>query len=172
MAVNLVTCSRCGRVFDSVAEHCLLDQKTHTYTCNNCLGHAAAPRSKSAFTPSVSPAAPVSKPRSKTGTTLRIVFGVMFIISAFSSISDGDGVWFTCLCIGLALLIWQFWPQIKALFLRKKTRAALLKQQEEYQARETERLAREAAKKKLCPHCGATSTGFTCEYCGMPLEEK
>ena len=181
MAVNLVTCSKCGRVFDSVAEHCLLDRNTGDYTCSNCLSHNAAARSRSTYSPSaaasrqnvfIPPTARTGKPRSKVGNVLRIVFGILFVLTAFSSIKDGDDVWLTCLVIGLGLLIWQFWPQLKALFLRKKTREAMLKQQEEFQAREAERRAREAARKKICSHCGATTSGFVCEYCGMPLEEK
>ena len=181
MAVNLVTCSRCGRVFDSVAEHCLLDRNTGTYTCSNCLNHNTAARSRSTYSPSAAasrqnaftaPAARTVKPRSKAGNVLRTVFGVLFVLTAISSIKDGDDVWLTCLVIGLGLLIWQFWPQLKALILRKKTREAMLKQQEEFQAREAERRAQEAARKKICSHCGATTSGFVCEYCGMPLEEK
>ena len=30
--------------------------------------------------------------------------------------------------------------------------------------------AEAAARKRVCPHCGASSAGMVCEYCGMSLD--
>ena len=163
MAVNLVSCSRCGRVFDSVAEHCLHDRNTNTYICSNCLGHTAASGSRSVFTPASSPSAPAKKPRSKTGTYLRVIFGILFICTGFSCIDDGDDTWITCFVLGIVLLVWQFWPQIVHLFRKKQTEIQAQRQAEALEARE-------AARYKICSHCGATVAGTVCEYCGMPLD--
>ena len=164
MAGFTVTCGCCGRVFQPKAERCIYDRTGRCYACSQCLDRANI---KTA----------VFKPRGKTGTILRIVFGALFILASFSSIGDGDGTWFTCLIIGLGLLLWQFWPQVSGLLRQKRNHAEVLRLREEFQAREAEKKAREAEKRareaerpKLCSHCGATSKGFTCEYCGMPLE--
>ena len=160
MAGVRVICNNCGREFDPTAERSVYDQASQSYICSRCL---ARPGTQTK-----------TKPRTTRGNALRIVFGVLFILSAITSAADGDGsgTWLTCLVIGLGLLIWQFWPQLKALFMRKQLKEALLKQQQEYDAREAERLAREKARRKICPHCGATTAGFTCEYCGMPLDHQ
>ena len=155
MAVSLVPCSKCGRVFDPVAEHCLLDRNTQTYTCSNCLGQGAVPVSRSVFT---QPAAPAKKPRSKVGTYLRIGFGALMILCG---IDTADGI---MIVIGLLLLLWQFWPQVTKLFRKKQAEVQVQRQAEAYQAREANR-------QKICSHCGAAVTGTVCEYCGMPLDD-
>lgn len=163
MAVSLVSCSKCGRVFDAVAEHCLLDPKTRAYTCANCLGQAASSGSRSVFTPPSAPAAPAKKPRSRTGTYLRVIFGILFLCSGFNCIGDGDNTWLTCFVLGIGLLAWQFWPQLMQLFRKKQTELQAQRQAEALEARE-------AARYKICSHCGATVAGTVCEYCGMPLD--
>ncbi len=162
MAVSLVKCAECGRVFDPVAEHCLHDRNTNTYTCAKCLGQAVPPRSRSVFTPP--PAQENGKPRSKTGSRLRIVFGVLFLLAAFNSIGDGNGSFFTCFVIGAGLLIWQFWPRIRQLLRKKQTEVRVQRQAEAL-------AAREANRQKICSHCGAVGSGTACEYCGMPFDE-
>lgn len=157
MPGHRVICNNCGREFDPTCERSVYDQPSQSYICSRCLVRPEAQTRK--------------KPRSKAGNALRIIFGILFILTAFNSIGDGDGTWLTCLVIGAALLLWQFWPRLKDLLLRRQTRAAMEKQREELAAREAEARARELARKKECPHCGATSSGKVCEYCGMPLEE-
>ncbi len=159
MADNLVTCKVCGRRFDPTKERNLYDQGDHSYTCTFCL--------------SGSPASglPARKPRGKTGTILRIVFGVMFILAAFGATDEGDSTWITCLVIGAALLIWQFWPSITDLIRGKKNREAARKQAEAVLQRQEEARLRELNRKRECPHCGATTSGPVCEYCGMSLED-
>ena len=164
MAVSLVKCSQCGRVFDPVAEHCLHNRNTNAYTCADCLGQAPPPRSRSVFPAPASPAASPKKPRSRTGSTLRIIFGILFILAAFNSINDGDNVWFTCFVIGAGLLIWQFWPQIRQLLRKKQTEVQVQREAEAH-------AAREAHRQKICSHCGAVGAGTVCEYCGMPFDE-
>ena len=161
MAVSLVKCSRCGRVFDPVAEHCLLDQKTHVYTCANCLAPGSAPASRSVFS---APAASAKKPRSKTGSYLRVIFGILFLMAAFNSVNDGDNVWFTCFIIGAGLLVWQFWPKLMQLFRKRREEVRVQRETEAH-------AAREAARQKICPHCGAAGAGTVCAYCGMPFDE-
>lgn len=159
MAVSLVACSKCGRVFDSVAEHCLHDPKTNTYTCANCLGPSAAPGARSYFSAPAAPVtrAPVRRPRSKLGSILRIGFGILVLACG---IDTSDGI---MIVIALLLFLWQFWPQIGRLF--KKRQEEVLVQRE----REAVEL-REAGRMKICSHCGANVTGTVCEYCGMPLD--
>ena len=159
MAGFTVTCAGCGRRFSPNAERSFYDRAGQCYACSQCLDRAGI-------------RAAGSKPRTKVGTWLRVGFAALSIFTAFSSIEDGDGVWFTCLLIGLALLLWQFWPQLRGLLRQKRNHAAMLKLREGFQAQQAEDRAKEAAKPKLCPHCGATTTGFTCEYCGMPVEVK
>ncbi len=158
MAVNYVTCAGCGRSFDPAGERNLYDRATRSYTCSICLARSAVP------------AAPVKR-RGKVGTVLRIAFGVLFLITAFSSLSDGDSVWLTCLIIGAALLLWQFWPPIILLIRGKKARAAAQKQAEELRQRAEEERARELNRQWVCPHCGATTSGMVCEYCGMSRDQ-
>ena len=152
MAGNPVICNNCGRMFDPTAERSVYDQPSHSYICSQCLAQGA-------------PASQGKKPRGKVGSVLRIVFGLLFIMAAFSEDSDGADVTVACIVIGLALLLWQFWPQLKGLFVKKRETAAARRQAEARQVRE-------AQKKKVCPHCGAPTTGLTCEYCGMAVEGK
>ncbi len=158
MTDTRVKCSVCGRLFDPTKERNLYDQGNHSYTCTFCL--------------SGSPASglPQRKPRSKTGTVLRLVFGIMFLLAAFGAIDDGDGTWVTCLVIGAALLLWQFWPKIADLIRGKRNRENARKQAEAVRLRAEEDLARELSRKWVCTHCGATTSGAACEYCGMPKD--
>ena len=157
MAGFTVTCAGCGRVFSPKSERSFYDRADRCYACSQCVDRAGIK-------------AAVFKPRSKVGTGLRIVFGILFILAAFSGENNEADVTITCLVIGLALLLWQFWPQLWGLVRQKQNHTAILKLREDFRVQEEERQAREAARPKLCPHCGATTTGFTCEYCGMSLE--
>ena len=102
---------------------------------------------------------PQKKPRSKTGTYLRIGFGALMIVCG---IDTKDGI---MIVIGLLLLVWQFWPQIAQLFRKKQEQVVEQRQAVAYEAREANR-------QKICSHCGATVTGTVCEYCGMPLDSQ
>ena len=157
MAGFTVTCGTCGRVFSPKAERNLYDRTSRCYVCSQCLSRTSI---KSA----------AYKPRGKVGSVLRIGFGALFILTAFSSIGDGDGVWLTCLIIGLGLLLWQFWPRLWGAVLQKRNHAEVLRLLEEYKSHEAERTARELSRKWVCSHCGATTSGRVCEYCGMPAE--
>ncbi len=159
MADNLVTCKVCGRQFDPTKERNLYDQSDHSYTCTFCLSGTPAS------------GLPARKPRGKTGTVLRIVFGLLFIMTGFNSMKDGDDIWISMLVVGAILLIWQFWPNIIGLIRGKKNREAARKQAEAVRQRQEEARLRELNRKRECPHCGATTSGPVCEYCGMSLED-
>ena len=159
MTDTRVRCSVCGREFDPTKERNLYDQGRHSYTCTFCLSGSAAS------------GLPVRKPRSRTGTILRIVFGSLFVLAAFSAIDDGDSTWVTCLLIGAALFLWQFWPGIAGLFQKRRVQEANRRQAEVVRQREEEARARELSRKWECPHCGASTSGRACEYCGMPRED-
>ena len=154
MAGFTVTCGSCDRVFSPKAEQNLYDRTSRCYICSQCLSRTNIK-------------SPTFKPRGKTGTGLRIGFGILFVLSAFSSIGDGDGTWLTCLVIGLALLAWQFWPQLWGLVRQKQNHAEVLQLLEDRNTREAQRMAQELSRKWVCSHCGATTAGRVCEYCGM-----
>ena len=112
------------------------------------------------------------------GTITKIVVGLLFIIVSFSM--DGVAAVLTGLLIGLGLIAWAVLPFVFAKREQKAAQeeaqiAAWTKREEarmkEKHAEEQARLKQERAlqKPRLCPCCGATTKGASCEYCGRPL---
>ena len=102
MAKHLVSCVACGKQFDANLGG-RYDSQSRRYTCPECVGvqHEAA---VSALTKKL-----------KRRFWLKIVFGVLFILSGFSSIGSYDGLTVAlCFIIGLALLAWALVPYYKA----------------------------------------------------------
>ena len=151
MTVNWVVCRSCGRGFDPTQEQSFFDQAAGNYVCSQCLARGDMGQPK--------------KKRNKVASGIRIALAVLFIWAAFDLLREGSDSWSFGLVLGLLLLLWQFWPQLKALTRRKQNQIAVQKQT-------ARKLEREAEKQKVCPHCGAAVTGLVCEYCGMPFDGK
>ncbi len=101
----------------------------------------------------------------------KIAFGVLFLISAVTTDWKNDpdtalnplGPMLISVVLGIALILWGLIPWLTA---KKKREAAEKRAEAERQAAEYRRLN----EPKLCPACGATTKGVTCEYCGTPLK--
>ena len=74
------------------------------------------------------------------------------------------------LVMGAGLIAWGLIPYIVMKKRQKEERQAQLAAQQ--QAEEIRRQAQEmrSNQPRFCEHCGATTKGTVCEYCGMPLE--
>lgn len=102
--------------------------------------------------------------------TAKIAFGALFLISGFttnwserSDVADPLASMLLSIVLGLALIAWGLIPRLKA--DRRKAAAAKAKAAE----LEAQRL-RSENEVKVCPACGATTRGLSCEYCGTPLK--
>lgn len=84
---------------------------------------------------------------------LKIIMGMVFFAVSFDTESQGDVLIF--IILGCAIMVWGLLPYIMA---KKKER--------EIGSLICAVVETEANAAKICPHCGATSKGDRCEYCG------
>ena len=167
-----VICAGCGRNVNASETPVYFDAASGLSYCENCRDKVgtAQPRSSAQFQPQPQPqpqyrSAPPKKRRT-VGSVLRIGFAILFIACALQDLRDFSTNAF--FLIGAAvLLLWQFWPNIRQAKAAKAQRALAEQQRED--ARQAK--AAEAARKRVCPHCGASSPGVVCEYCGMSLDK-
>ena len=109
--------------------------------------------------------------RQSTGAmTAKIAFGALFLISGLTTnwseradVANPVASMLLSIVLGLALIAWGLIPRLKA--DRIKAAAAKAKEAE----LEAQRLQAEN-EVKVCPACGATTRGLSCEYCGTPLK--
>ena len=109
--------------------------------------------------------------RQSTGAmTAKIAFGALFLISGLTTnwaeradVANPVASMLLSIVLGLALIAWGLIPRLKA--DRRKAAAAKAKAAEQ----EAQRL-RSENEVKVCPACGATTRGLSCEYCGTPLK--
>ena len=177
MARHNVTCVKCGLVFDASEPGFSYDEFSRRYTCPECTERnriaaieyaakrkiwekeAAAEREKQEARrrrQDREAAIEKKKQAAKMKQTpkamiIKIVFGVLIVLGAFGQETFWQGL--IAFLAGCALVAWGVVPY----YLEKKT------------IREIER--KEARRKKICPYCGATTRGHTCEYCGSDLSE-
>lgn len=166
-----VICAGCGRNVNASETPVYYDAASGCSYCENCkdkVGTAPA-RSGAKFQPQpqVQPQYRQPKKRRIVGSVLRIGFAILFIACGIDSIGEDSSLVLIFLLGAAALLLWQFWPNVRQAKDAKYRRELAAKQQEEA------RLAREAAaaRKRVCPHCGASSAGTVCEYCGMAMDK-
>ena len=163
-----VICAGCGRNVNASETPVYYDAASGCSYCENCkdkVGKTPA-RSGAQFQPQPQAQYRQPKKRRTVGSVLRIGFAILFIACGLQDLTDFSTNAF--FFIGAAaLLLWQFWPNIRQAKDAKVRRELAAKQQEEA------RLAREAAasRKRVCPHCGASSAGTVCEYCGMAMDK-
>ena len=105
------------------------------------------------------------------GTVAKIAVGVIFMAVSGSDPGESNPTAYiiVCLTIGLALIAWGLLPWLR---FRKEEKRRLL--EEERQREEAARLRAEQKAEKdnrvrICPNCGASGRGLTCEYCGSVL---
>lgn len=102
MAKHLVSCVACGKQFDANLGG-RYDPQSRRYTCPECAG-----AQKDAAV------AALAK-KLKRQMILKIVFGILFIISGLTAIGAYDGITVAlCIIIGAALLAWALIPYFKA----------------------------------------------------------
>ncbi|MBP3758293.1 MAG: hypothetical protein J6I83_00435 [Firmicutes bacterium] len=104
----------------------------------------------------------------KTGATVaKVIFGLLFFDVAlapdpeFDAASRGVGI-----ILGAALLIWAYVPYRLWKKHRQEVMAEIEREEKEIDS------LKEALRKRpwKCPHCGASTIGDVCEYCGSPKE--
>ena len=143
-----VTCEECGRRFTpgSIIYH--YDRKSRRYTCNSCYRRLYGKQTHILG-------------QKAWAFALKVFFGLMFVLVAFSPDKAKED-WLSTsilgIVIGLGLFAWAAIPVIKEKQYRRE--------QEEY----SEALRRKIENQTtVCSHCGATTKGDVCEYCGSPL---
>ena len=102
------------------------------------------------------------------GLIAKVAFGAMFIAIGIAPDPEFDaGGRSVAIIMGVAIIVWGF---AKVLIWNKRRNDIL----EEIEREEQEiRSMKEALRNKprKCPHCGATTKGTVCEYCGSALTE-
>ena len=99
----------------------------------------------------------------------KIAFGLIFIMIGIMPDDEFDmGARSMSIIIGLALIAWAIakyvsWHKQRDLIMHEIER-------EEQEINELKSALNNRARK--CPHCGATSRGRVCEYCGSPLADE
>lgn len=96
------------------------------------------------------------KPPSVGAAIAKIAFGAMFVVVAFTESQQGVGYVITGLIMGAALIVWGVLGYKNG----KKTWENYMEAQS----------AQAKSKVRVCPYCGARTSGSVCEYCGSPLD--
>lgn len=152
MSKHMVICQKCGRQFDA-SRGGYYDAASRRYTCKSCgKAHNKAVRSLEADERE----AATGMRQTQGAMIAKIVVGVIFIISAFATETAGAAL--IGIVVGLGVIAWGLLPWWK---VKKAEKAAAAAAAAEARAKIEE--------KKLCPACGALSSGEICEYCGTPL---
>lgn len=105
------------------------------------------------------------------GTIAKIAFGVIVLGISGSDPGRSDPVAFItmCLAIGLALIAWGVLPWLVWHREEKARRQETERKRAEAARLRAEKKAAEENKLRVCPNCGATGRGLSCEYCGSVL---
>jgi hypothetical protein len=151
MANRTVSCGVCGKAFDF--EHGgHYDEKKRRFICPACGRDGGARRIKR---PTVG------------GTVAKVAFGALFLAISIDKPDDGDWLsyFLVSMVVGLSLIAWGLLPWLRLRKEEKKQRAMMDQLQQDQIRQRQEKLAQP----KLCPACGATSSGLVCEYCGTKL---
>ena len=152
MRKHIVTCQLCGRQFDA-NKGGYYDAASRRYTCKSCgKAHNKAVRSREADQRE----AATGMRQTQGAMIAKIAVGVICIVSAFGTGTSGATL--VGIVVGLALIAWGLLPWWK---VKKAEKAAAAAAAAEARAKIEE--------KKICPACGALSSGEICEYCGTPL---
>lgn len=164
MAKHLVRCVQCGRQFDANFGG-YYNSSSRRYTCKKCykkLKSASAKirsQEKSAARTAAADAreARTGMRQSMGAMIAKIAIGALFVVSAFRT--DSASSVLVGIIIGLALIAWGVLPWLKVRQAKSAADREIIDQE-----------AAASAELKMCQHCGAVSSGDTCEYCGMPLK--
>ena len=105
------------------------------------------------------------------GTIAKIAFGVIVLGVSGSDPGESDPVAFLtmCLAIGLALIAWGVLPWLAWHREKKARRQETERKRAEAARLREEKKTAEENKLRVCPNCGATGRGLSCEYCGSVL---
>ena len=149
---KIMTCDLCGKRYeiDSGGE---FDEAARQFVCPDCmaLNHASDNR----------PVRP-----SLTGTAVtKLIFGGIFLAFGISELlSDLSSALFG-IAIGLPLVLWALTPWFSYSKASKE-----YAEKENRVSQEKIRIRKEKDDTpRICPGCGATTHGKTCEYCGTKL---
>lgn len=173
---NTVTCARCGRKIQKTSgdylvtkgrvlcKLCVRDELSRTVSSGQTdeasLNMAVA---SGEITPEQATIA--SANNSKAKLIWAIVLLVVGLVGLGNAANEERSYLIVCIVlIAAGLLLLALW------FFGRKKLAAAIKTERERRLRMKE--SREAAVKnapKRCPHCGASTKGEICEYCGSPL---
>ena len=105
------------------------------------------------------------------GTIAKIAFGVIVLGVSGADHGGSDPVAYItmCLAIGLALIAWGLLPWLAWHREEKARRQETERKRAEAARFRAEKKAAEEDQLRVCPNCGATGRGLSCEYCGSVL---
>ncbi len=108
--------------------------------------------------------------RPKTGIMIiKIAFGAMFIAIGIAPDPEFEaGARAISIIIGLALIAWAIVPYFSYKRRHKEILEEIEREEEEIRSIRAEM----KNKPRKCPHCGATTRGVVCEYCGSALDDR
>lgn len=148
---HYVVCLKCGKTFDA-NKGGYYNAVKQRYICSKCgKAHNKAVKAENKEQAARGQERNTGMKQSLGAMIAKIAVGCLFLVVSFGMDNAGE------VCVGLilaaALIAWGLVPY----FMAKKKQEELRRQ--------------EARKKKVCPACGATTRGNTCEYCGSDLSE-
>lgn len=105
----------------------------------------------------------------KTGVIIaKVAAGLMFIYIGLAPDPEFEaGARGVSIIIGLAVIAWAMMPY----FSWKKKRQAVLEEIDRQEKELSELKAALRNRPRKCPHCGGTTKGSICEYCGSSLDD-
>lgn len=143
-------CKECRQEFDP-SRGGYFDKADNTYICLSC-GETV---------PIGDTVVPIFKKQSKKSIIIKLVFAALCIGASFNSGAEEVGSTVILICTGLILIACTVIP-----FIRDR------KRMEAYKEKLRMKKDKEKSVYRKCAHCGASSTGDICSYCGSPLDQK
>lgn len=148
---HYVVCLKCGKTFDA-NKGGYYNAGKQRYICPKCgKAHNKAVKAANKEQAANEREQETGMRQSVGAMIAKVVAGALFLVVSFGMDNAGE------VCVGLilaaALIAWGLVPY----FMAKK--------------KQEEMRRKEARRKKVCPYCGATTRGHTCEYCGSDLSE-
>lgn len=127
------------------------DKADNQYICRSC-GDAV---------PMGDTIVPIFKKQSKGSIIAKSVFAVLCFGAIFTTESNETGAKIILICTGLLLIACTVIP-----FMKEHKRMAAYKEQQQAKREQQKAVYRK------CAHCGASTTGDICSYCGSPMDQK
>ena len=187
MARLLVTCVKCGRLFDATSYGYAYDQQAGTYICWRCHQDMVSDAIRRKLfggqfdrqldnQTNQNKIIEVKRKEYKFGQPtalfiIALILSAYFLYIAFHLAGRGSSDWLFDFLLAFVIFDGPFWcwAFIPFAYARKRDKRKKEEELREAEAARAYRIEQEN-RIKVCSACGATSRGFVCEYCGTELK--